>query len=750
MGGFIGNFLDDVVGLDDSGGIGGSLSAAADTITGAVTDVGDFVSDAASNPLVQAAITAYNPALGALVGGGSALDQGGSFGEAALDAFGNYLAGGGTFEGLQQGAENLFAGDTSFFDNLFGGIDLPNLGGIGSDVLGGITDLGTGLFDAVGGLGSDILGGVQGIGSDILGGLGSLGENIGGLFGNLEGNLGALGSGIADLAGGLTGGLGELGSGIVGLGSDILGGLGELGSGLFGGLQGGLGALGSGIGEIASNIGGFGADILGGLGNLGEGLFGGLGTLGGNILGGLSDVGQGIVGFGGDVLSGLGNLGEGLFSGLQGGLGGLGTGLLGGLGQLGQGLAGGLQNVANTQLVGNLLQAQANQQPAQVSLNPLAQSLFQTLASQNYFNQAQQQQQSIADQVQAQANALAQQVAQQGSFVPYSVTTALGQGAVSPTGQTTLGLSPAQQQLTDLLQQQALQSAQVAGTLPTQFQPIQQQALQGAQQFLGEAVAPTAQREQDIFNRLEALQGQARQQQQQALENRLFSQGRLGTQTSAFGGTPEQAAQAQAIQQQQAANALAAIQQAQAQQQAAQQAASGLFNLGTSAAATPFNLQQAALSNLANQQAQAFAPTTQIGNLFGLGAAPASQLQSAGQFGASALQQLGTTGIGAQQQAAQNIADLNAAQLAALANLAQSGTVSAAIPQAIGGLGDLITGLINPTPGGFLDDVLGIDPSGAGLFGSIGNFLFGGSSRPSAQTPPINPNALLPQGMLFT
>jgi hypothetical protein len=110
------------------------------------------------------------------------------------------------------------------------------------------------------------------------------------------------------------------------------------------------------------------------------------------------------------------------------------------------------------------------------------------------------------------------------------------------------------------------------------------------------------------------------------------------------------------------------------------------------------------------------------------------------------LQQLGTTGIGAQQQAAQNIADLNAAQLAALSQLAQSGTVSAAIPQAIGGLGDIISGVVNPTPGGFLDDVLGIDPNGGGIFGSIGNFLFGGNaSQPSAQIPPPR----LPQGMFL-
>tara|TARA_R100000654_G_scaffold9641_1_gene22030 strand:- start:4472 stop:5614 length:1143 start_codon:yes stop_codon:yes gene_type:complete len=73
-------------------------------------------------------------------------------------------------------------------------------------------------------------------------------------------------------------------------------------------------------------------------------------------------------------------------------------------------------------------------------------------------------------------------------------------------------------------------------------------------------------READIFARLEAAQEPARERARLQLEERLLGQGRTGVRTAAYGGTPEQLALNQAIEEQRARSAISAMEQARAEQ----------------------------------------------------------------------------------------------------------------------------------------------------------------------------------------
>ena len=156
---------------------------------------------------------------------------------------------------------------------------------------------------------------------------------------------------------------------------------------------------------------------------------------------------------------------------------------------------------------------------------------------------------------------IAQMGLDQTQFRPFTVTTATGGQfgtQIDPTtGQftTTMGLSP-------------------------QEQAMQQQLFGGAGQFFEQAQQPTTGREQEIFERLRAVQTPEEQRQRLALEERLASQGRLGVQTAQFGGTPEQLALAKAQEEAQNTAAVQAMQQAQVEQM--QQAQLGQQMLGAS------------------------------------------------------------------------------------------------------------------------------------------------------------------------
>jgi len=120
---------------------------------------------------------------------------------------------------------------------------------------------------------------------------------------------------------------------------------------------------------------------------------------------------------------------------------------------------------------------------------------------------------------------------------------------------------------------------EIGMTLSPEEQALQRQLLGGAGGFFGQAVQPTVDREQAVFERIRAAQRPEEERQRLALEERLAAQGRLGTSSAAFGGaTPELMAQQTAIGEARNRAILSAMQQAQAEQ--AQQAALGQQLLG--------------------------------------------------------------------------------------------------------------------------------------------------------------------------
>ena len=122
---------------------------------------------------------------------------------------------------------------------------------------------------------------------------------------------------------------------------------------------------------------------------------------------------------------------------------------------------------------------------------------------------------------------------------------------------------------------------EIGMTLSPEEQALQRQLFGGAGDFFGQAQTPTATREQQIFDRMRAAQRPDEERQRLALEERLLSQGRLGTSSATYGGgTPEQLALATAQEEARNRAMLTAMQQAQAEQ--AQQAALGGQLLGAS------------------------------------------------------------------------------------------------------------------------------------------------------------------------
>lgn len=211
--------------------------------------------------------------------------------------------------------------------------------------------------------------------------------------------------------------------------------------------------------------------------------------------------------------------------------------------------------------------------------------------------------QGLRSDIQQQASEYATRGAEAAAFQPFAVTTPRGTAQVGATGALTL--------------------APEAGAMAD----IEQQALARVLSTLG-AETPTA---ETLFGQMQAAVTPEQERQRIALENRLAAQGRLGTQTAAYGGTPEQLALEKAIQEQTSQNLLAATQLAPqlAQQQLTQ--ATGLFGLGAQAQTTP---QQQLIAAL--QPALAASQLAQTGR--------ASEAQLLGALGPSVLQGLYKTG----------------------------------------------------------------------------------------------------------
>jgi hypothetical protein len=174
-------------------------------------------------------------------------------------------------------------------------------------------------------------------------------------------------------------------------------------------------------------------------------------------------------------------------------------------------------------------------------------------------------------------------LSQQVQFKPFTVTSSTGAVQTTPEGGYSIGLTPQQQAMQDMLFGQA-------GGL------------------FGQLGQGTEAREADVYNRIRALQTPAEERARLATEERMAAQGRLGLSSAAYGGsTPELMAQEQAVQQARQAASLAAIQQAQAEQAQLADMAGGLLTSSYLPQAQILNMLQPAvnLANIAGTQRQA-------------------------------------------------------------------------------------------------------------------------------------------------
>ena len=177
----------------------------------------------------------------------------------------------------------------------------------------------------------------------------------------------------------------------------------------------------------------------------------------------------------------------------------------------------------------------------------------------------------IGEQARRESSELAETGMEQSRFRPFTVTTGTG-GALSttPEGGLTVGLSP-------------------------QEQAFQQQMFGGAGQFYGQAMQPTQEREQAVFERIRQAQRPEEERQRLATEERLASQGRLGLRTAQFGGAPEQFALAKAQEESRNQAMLSAMQQAQQEQMQQAQLGGQFMGAGYTPQAQALNVLQAGM-----------------------------------------------------------------------------------------------------------------------------------------------------------
>ena len=180
---------------------------------------------------------------------------------------------------------------------------------------------------------------------------------------------------------------------------------------------------------------------------------------------------------------------------------------------------------------------------------------------------------------------LAQELRGMMEFQPYTVTSATG-------GQFGMVQDPATGQMT----------YQLAAS--PEEQALQQQALTDASMFFGQAAAPIAQREQDVYNRMRSVMSPEEERQRLALEQRMAAQGRTGVRTAQFGGTPEQLALAKAQEEARNSAMLNAMQFAGQEQQRQAQLGTGMLAAGYVPQAQLLNALQPGMS-AAERQRQA-------------------------------------------------------------------------------------------------------------------------------------------------
>lgn len=153
------------------------------------------------------------------------------------------------------------------------------------------------------------------------------------------------------------------------------------------------------------------------------------------------------------------------------------------------------------------------------------------------------------------------EIGRQVEFKPFTVSTPTGAKAtISQSGMDTM-LSPTEQALQEKMLGFGGSAFDFLGD-PSQ-RAAEQESILG---MLTQDPNQRAARESDIYNRMLATQQPEQERQRLALEERLFNQGRLGVQTSQYGGTPEQLALEKAIAEQQAGLGVSAMEQARQEQ----------------------------------------------------------------------------------------------------------------------------------------------------------------------------------------
>ena len=260
------------------------------------------------------------------------------------------------------------------------------------------------------------------------------------------------------------------------------------------------------------------------------------------------------------------------------------------------------------------------------------------------------------------------------NFTPYTVTTSLGTTNVNPDGSISSTLSPgvqanvdaatkAQGEMYDFsgipdtsgLSQGALTAAETQlgaiGSNQEDLANLRAGYGEAAQNMTGMLGGSTTDMANQLFEQQQAMRTPEQERQALALENRLRAQGRLGTTTAAYGGTPEQLAMAKAVQEQQAADAFNSMTQAEQMATSQQNRAlglgsatsalaqtqqnlttgdiantQGLFNIGSSAANLPLDMKGKQVNMAGQLQNQVLAPA----------AAQLNQVQTSGTLGAQA------------------------------------------------------------------------------------------------------------------
>ena len=287
----------------------------------------------------------------------------------------------------------------------------------------------------------------------------------------------------------------------------------------------------------------------------------------------------------------------------------------------------------------------------------------------------------IAQRSAAEQAAIGREAQEASAFRPFTVSTGFGGVQATPEGGYTTTLEPSlagqQEQL------QALTGGLIGGMggVAPDVSGIQQQALGGVGGFLTGAMAPMAQREADVYERIRATQRPEEQRQQLALEERLAAQGRTGLRTAQFGGSPEQLALAQAQEEAKARASLGALGQAQAEQLQQMGLAESMFGLGGRAAGLPQALQAGQLGNIQAAMGLQYMPEQQLlGTL--TPALSIADLAGVGQRqGAGYMSQAGISGLEDILQAetvrSQNLRDIYSTILGAQANQQAAQTAAA-------------------------------------------------------------------------